>query len=145
MTSDKPDTTLPDHVIVVLAKHFAKAAEKLRLPPGVYPITQLVTLQLVGAVEKAADVEYTPTGEIPLLPVLALLLKRAGVQREASKALLIEVMTEALNADEDARAALEAEVGVMEAMRHVREITGALPKKTKQGATKIAVAVKVLP
>ncbi len=134
---------LADPIIVALARHFAKQAEKLRLQPGIYQVSQTLTIELAGAVEKAPDLEYTPTADIPLIPALALLLKRSGVQREAAKALLIEVMTEALNSDEDARAALEEEAGVLEAMKHVRQITAALPKKTKQGATKVAVAVKV--
>jgi len=135
---------LSDHVVIALAKHFEKQAKKARLPAGLYEVRETVTLELAGAIEKAPDVEYTPTADIPLVPALALLLRRAGIQREASKAILVEVMTEALNADESAREALEEEAGVLEAMRHVKEITAALPKKTKSGATKVVVVVKVV-
>lgn len=128
--------------IIALAKHFEKLAKCIKLPPeSFHTIDERVVLDVWGTVSRARDVQYTPTSDIPLVPALALVLQKAGFQRENAKALLIEVLTECINADEKAREALIEKTGVAEAIQHVRDITSALPKKTKAGATTSACHV----
>ena len=130
--------------IVALAKYFEKLAKKVRLPAGEHTIEEHITLTVNGTVVKAEDVEYTPTSDIPLVPALALLLRRCGaLTREGAKDILIDVLTEAIEANEPARESLEAEKDVKAAIAHVQDITSALPKKTKQGATKVVVEVVI--
>lgn len=129
-------------VIVALAKWFKNAAENIVLPVGVHPIDTELTLTVKGAVEKFEDQQYTPTVDIPLLPTLALLLEKAGFQRERAKELLIDAMTDALNNGVEANEDIEDRIkDVHAAMQHVRQVTQALPKKTRSGRTTVAVAV----
>ena len=130
-------------LIVALAKWFKTQAENVALPVGVYPLDTDITLSVKGAVEKFEDQQYTPTVDIPLLPTLALVLEKAGFQRERAKDLLIEAMTDALNAQQEANTDIENRIkDVQTAMQHVRQVTQALPKKTRSGRTTVAVAVQ---
>jgi hypothetical protein len=107
---------------------------------GVHVINTTVTLKMKGTVTKGKDVEYTPTASIPLKATLAFMLHRMGFQREAAKDLLVEAMTDALNAGN--KAATDVEnllIDIDEAMEHVNEVAEALPKQTKSGATKVDV------
>jgi len=127
---------------VVLAKLMEKETKGVALVPGVHNVDQTIVLKLSGTVTKLAPVEYTPTVDIPLLPTLALVLEKAGFQRERAKTLLVEAMTEALTiGDQGSEHVAERVKDIEVAMGHVREVTEALPKKTKQGATKVEVEV----
>lgn len=132
-----------DLLRVALAKLLEKETKNVKLPVGVHTVDQTVVLKLKGEVTKGKDVQYTPTVDIPMLPTLALVLEKAGFQRERSKALLIEAMTEALALGEQGSEHVAERVKDIEtAMGHVREVTGALPKKTKSGATKVEVELE---
>ena len=134
---------MQDVLLVALAKHLSKNLPVL--PAGDYKIDETVTLHVKGTVRKGEDSEYTPTVDIPLLPTLALVLEKAGFQRERAKTLLVEAMQEALTADVEGNDLIKARIKDVEAaMGHVRQITGALPKKTRTGATTVRVTVQEL-
>lgn len=123
-----------------LAKHFERNPPAL--PAGVYEIDETVTLHVKGTVRKGADSDYAPTASIPLLTTLALVLEKSGFMREHTKRLLVEAMTEALTAPEEASGAIAERMrDIEEAMTHVREVTAALPKKTRAGSTRVDVMV----
>lgn len=132
-----------DLLKVALAKLLEKDTKGVKLPVGVHTVDQTVVLKLKGQVTKAKDVPYTPTVDIPMLTTLALVLEKSGFQRERSKLLLVEAMTEALALGEKGSEHVAERVKDIEtAMGHVREVTGALPKKTKSGATKVEVELE---
>jgi len=98
------------------------------------------------------DTDKTPTCSIPLLPTLALLIKRMGATREAALVMLREVMEEALTLDKDAASKLLEELGVAEAEQAIKEqVIGKLPrtfvKKTVKasGATLTVTGVATVP
>lgn len=136
---------LNDLTKVALAKLLEKDTKGVVIAPGVHNVDETVVIKLQGTITKGAPVNYTPTVDIPMLTTLALVLEKSGFQRERSKALLVEAMTEALALGEQGSEHVAERVKDIEAaMGHVREVTEALPKKTKQGATKVEVALTAI-
>lgn len=133
---------LNDATTVAIAKVFEKKAKSIRLQPGHWPVAAKVVIDLSGEIVKGDDVVYTPTVDIPMLTTLALVLEKAGFMRERAKELLIDAMTEALVLEEKGSEIVAERVKDIEsAMEHVREVTAALPKKIRQGATNVSVEV----
>jgi len=115
------------------------------LPVGTVEVDETVTLHVKATVKRNADYQTTPTVSIPLKATVALLLAKMGFQRDRAAELLVEAMTEALNADqlgEDAIAARIADVDT--AMARVQAITAALPKEPRNGATTVKGTVEVV-
>ena len=84
------------------------------------------------------DTDKSPTASIPLLPTLALLVKRMGATREAAMTMLTEVMDEALTLDKNAAKALLEEQGVADAQATIKnKVIAKLPR------TKVKKSVKV--
>ena len=91
----------------------------------------------VGALTIGHDTDKAPTASIPLLPTLALMVRRMGVQRDAALALLKETMTEALTLDKDAMKRLLDDQGVAEAEQMVKnEVIATLPRTPVKKAVK---------
>ena len=85
-----------------------------------------------------ADTDKSPTCSIPLLPTLALMVKRMGCTRDAALTLIREVMQQALTMDKDATKALLEEAGVAEAETQIKtEVIGKLPRTKVQKAVRI--------
>jgi hypothetical protein len=134
-----------DLLKLALAKKLTKDTKAFRLAPGVHNIDQTFTVTVSGQVTKGADVSYTPTVDIPLIPTLALVLEKAGFMRERAKELLVEAMTEALELGEKGEDFVtEKTKDVDAAIQHVSDITSKLPKKTKQGATKVEIEIDLV-
>lgn len=128
---------------LAIANHFGKDTKEFKATPGVHNVDQVVTLRIKGQVTKLADTTYTPTVDIPMLPTLALVLEKAGFQRELAKTLLIAAMTEALEVGaKGAETVAERVKDIETAMEHVREVTSKLPKKSKSGATTVKISIE---
>lgn len=137
------DITMDNLLKLAVAKAFEKDTKDFKAAPGVHNIDTTVVLRIKGTVNKAEDRPYTPTVDIPMLTTLALVLEKAGFMREKAKTLLVEAMTEAIALGDKGSEHVAAQVKDIEsAMEHVREVTGALPKKTKSGATNVKVTVE---
>lgn len=110
-------------------------------PPGYHPVNETAVVHVKGGVNKLQDEQYTPTVDIPLLPTMALLLEKCGFQRELVKDILIQSMTEAIRHQRDPHDLINGRVKDIEtAMEHVREVTDALPLKTRSGKTFVNAA-----
>lgn len=104
--------------------------------PGVYDFD--FTIRAKGTLSKGKDTEKTPTSSMPHITVLALMVRRMGIQRDAALAMLQECMTEALTMDVDAREKLlEAQPEIALAEQQVRKTLAALPKSPVKGAVKV--------
>jgi len=115
------------------------------LEAGTYPVNGEITLRVKALVTKGEDTEYTPTVDIPLIPTLALVLEKSGITRERSIALLTEAMQESLALGQRAHCALSQRINDIEtAIQRVREVTDALPKKTRAGQTRVRGEIEVL-
>jgi hypothetical protein len=142
--------------IHAVANYFKKLAEKTGLALGSHTINQTFTIQINGTVNKAADEQYTPTVDIPIKLALALVLEKAGFQRENAKKLLLDAMTEALTLSDkeeellkDSTSLTPAELAIAtrlkdveKAMEHVKDVTNNLPPKTRKGKTTVSVTIK---
>ena len=129
--------------ILAVSKALKEAAVKAasaEVPEGTYQVD--LTVRLVGTVAKGAPTMRTPTASIPLLPAMALLLRRSGVTAASSMDALIGAIEEAMVLGEDARNALLAEVGVADAEQRIRERLAALPKVPVSGAVKTALMIE---
>lgn len=114
--------------------------------PGLYNVDETVTIRVAGTVEKLDDEVYTPTVDIPLKRAMALLLHRAGIQREAAKAALVAAMSEALTTGKGSDDAIDEYIADVDAaMAHVVSVTAALPPKVRTGKTKVDATLVVVP
>lgn len=99
-----------------------------------------------GEIAIGHDTDKAPTTSIPLLAVVALLVKRMGLQRDAALGIVREVMTEAITLGKDASKTLLAETGVADAEKMLKdEVIGKLPRtlvRKSVGVEGVAVTVK---
>jgi len=105
-----------------------------------------VVLEFFGTLEKGVSYERTPTVSVPLIETLALFLARAGATREASEALLVECMTDAILETGKGQDALSETVPAVAAMlERVRaNVLDKLPKVSVSGAVKFKGSVTEL-
>lgn len=108
-TLTKP-TAAATAVVVVGQDTIQDAAERLAMSkisagdardivkPGVYNID--TTVNIKGTITVGEDYETTPTANIPILPVMALLVQRMGFQREKAMKLIVDAINESI-ADKD--------------------------------------------
>jgi hypothetical protein len=114
----------------------AKAREEVG--PGLHKNLVMDITVRVGEMRIANDTDKAPTCSIPMLPTLALLLKRMGFQRDKALEMLAEVMEEAISLDKDATKALLSETGVKEAQDLLKKnVIAKLPRTPVKGAVKI--------
>lgn len=140
-------TNLSAPTLALLGKIVAKAAEARRddLAPGKYEIDEILTLKLEGAVKVSPNTDKASTSSIPLLPALALFVRRMGLQRDRALTVLCEVMQEALSLGEDAATELLAETGVDEAQERIRaEVIAKLPRTPVKGSVQVKGTVQAV-
>jgi len=115
----------------------AKARDEVG--PGVHTGLVMDLTVRVGEMRIGNDTDKAPTCSIPMLPTLALLLKRMGFQRDKALEMLSEVMEEAISLDKDATKALLAETGVKEAQDLLKKnVIAKLPRTPVKGAVKVS-------
>lgn len=129
-----------------VAKMLAKGVKGLALEPGRYEVDTEITLRFAGEVLRSEDCEYTPTAHIPLVPVMALLLQRAGIDREASEALIVRCATDALECGGSVAGELEERIDDAEvALATLKaRFAASLPKEKRKGPTKISGKIQVV-
>jgi hypothetical protein len=110
------------------------ASAREEVGPGVHTNLVMDLTVRVGEMRIGADTDKAPTCSIPLLPTLALMIKRMGFQRDKALEVLTEVMTQAINLDKDATKALLAETGVADAEKLLKtEVIAKLPRTHVDG------------
>jgi len=137
-----PNTTI-DPLFSLALQHALKkgldAKAREEVGPGVHTNLVMDLTVRVGEMRIGADTDKAPTCSIPLLPTLALMIKRMGFQREKALEVLTEVMTQAINLDKDATKALLAETGVADAEKLLKtEVIAKLPRTPVKGAVKVS-------
>jgi hypothetical protein len=116
-------------------------ANRRSIAPGVYQIPAF-NVQVSGTLDVLPDQTYTPTTDIPLIPIVALALKKMGVQRDHFLGVLREAATEVLLADKEMRAALIQQVGLADFEEEFRQrVLATLPRKTRAGQVKADLTV----
>jgi hypothetical protein len=125
-------------LITAIKKGIDAETARAETNPGVYRDIRLDLTVEVGEMRVAPDTDKSPTSSIPLLPTLALLLKRMGVQREDALEVLRDVMQQALEMGKDATKQLLEETGVVEMEERLRqEVIAKLPRVPVKGAVTV--------
>ena len=70
--------------------------ESLELTEGRHYFDDVLVVRLSGTVEKSPDQMINSTVSIPLIPTMALLLEKCGVNKDESLSMLREAITEAM-------------------------------------------------
>jgi hypothetical protein len=108
------------------------------LAPGVYRDIKVELTVSIKEMRVAPDTDKAPTCSIPMLPAMALLVRRMGLQRDDALKTLREVMLEAIAMKADASSSLLAETGVVDAEEMIRtEVIAKLPRTPVKGAVKV--------
>jgi hypothetical protein len=135
-----------DNVKALVAK--AWKDEDLNLEPGRHYFDELMTVRIVGTVEKQADQSIAPTTSIPLVATLALFWQKCGVTRDHALRLLREAITEAMKDGLDKDERIKTHIkDVDEAVKAVKDDLIAKLPKTKRAGRVITkdLMIEVLP
>jgi hypothetical protein len=112
------------------------------ISPGRYPL-QPFTIEVSGELVVSEDEPYTPTVNIPLIPTVALALKKMGVQRGHFLKVMREAVTEVLLQDTEMRRQLIAQSGLAEFEDDFRrQVLANLPKPTRAGKVNTELTVR---
>ena len=121
----------------------AKIGNGWRPEVGVHPVDFVARIR--GTITRHEDYDRAPTGSIPLLATLALFIHRMGATRDAAEKILVEAMTEALEAEQDGSLHIEEVEWVTETINRVKtNIIAKLPTVTVNGSVKANLTVDVL-
>lgn len=122
------------------------ALSKLNVPEvraavkaGKYDVDFMVHVK--GSLDVGEDETYIPTTHVPIIPAMALALRRAGVQREGIVLALVEAMKEAMACDDDMREKLKSDVD--EAEKLFRAGMAALPRATRKGKVRTKLSFNI--
>ncbi len=109
--------------------------ELLDLSPGRHTFDEVVTIRVMGTVDKQADQLVAPTASLPLIPILALFWEKAGVTRDRALAILREAITEAMAEKANKGERIEARIKDVEtAVQAVKDdLIAKLPKTKRAG------------
>lgn len=109
--------------------------EALDLEPGRHHFDELLTVRIIGTVEKQADQLMVPTASIPLVATLALFWEKAGIARDHALRMLKEAISEAMKEGADKGERIEARIkDVDEAIKAVKtDLIAKLPKAKRAG------------
>lgn len=123
-------------------KAIANEFKEVKAEIGTVEFRGQVVFDVDITVKRGEDISYTPTADIPLIPVLAVVFRRMGFQRDKMAELLIDAVNEVSNGDKsniaDAITATEEELDkIKNAMKK------GLVKKTKAGPTTVKGVVRL--
>jgi hypothetical protein len=112
----------------------------LDLDVGYHFIDETVVVHLNGSVERHEDQWIAPTVSIPLIPVVAFLWERLGVERGEAMKVLREAITEAMRMNVEESPSIKSKMDdVAEAIAAVKQdLIAKLPKMRRAGRTDVS-------
>ncbi len=112
---------------------------ELDLDVGRHFINETVVVRISGTVERHEDQWIAPTVSIPLIPVVAFLGERLGVEREEAMGILRGAIQDAMRARINESPSIKSKMDdVAEAVAAVkRDLIGELPKMRRAGRTDV--------
>ena len=121
----------------LLVKKFKDA--DLDLDVGRHWVDETVVVRVSGTVERHEDQWIAPTVSIPLIPVVAFLWERLGVEREDAMGILRGAIQDAMRAKVEESPSIKSKMDdVAEAVAAVkRDLIGELPKMRRSGRTDV--------
>ncbi len=108
---------------------------KPELQPGKHSIDEEFVVRVHGTVEKLGDELAAPTVSIPLIPALAFLFDRLGMERDEALVVLRDALKQAMKKGEKEDAAIAARMAdVTDVVKAVRkDLIGQLPPMKRSG------------
>ena len=125
---------MTDNVKALLAKVWKD--EPLDLEPGRHYFDEVLTVRVMGTVEKQADQFIAPTVSIPLIPTLALFWEKSGIAQDHALRMLREAITEGMSVGgKDTTEEIQARMKHVEkAIQSIKEnLLEKLPKAKRAG------------
>jgi hypothetical protein len=113
---------------------------ELELEVGRHNVDETFVVRVVGSVERHEDQWIAPTISIPLIPVVAFLWERLGVERDTAMIILRDAITEAMQSKTNESPSIKSRMDeVAEAVAAVkRDLIGVLPKMRRTGRTDVS-------
>ena len=140
---DDVSPLLQSIVIESLHKDMKDRRESTSLPQGEHEFHGQLVFQVDTTVEQRAGGLAKPTVSLPLKAILAIALKKLGIQREGMKQFITDVAFEARAMDETVTETMEEEVGEI-FKEAVDKMIDKLPKIPRAGNVMVASKVKLL-
>jgi len=134
-------STIPVDVKDLVAVAMTKKLDTEPLPAGEYTIQGVALVKVDVTIKKAPATTYRPTCHLPLKAVLAVALRKAGVQAGNIAAVIAEAAQEALALGEKVGEELEATEA---AIKQVEAMLDKLPPQKREGATRVEGSVQVV-
>jgi hypothetical protein len=124
---------MDNNVRALIVKKFKDS--ELELGVGRHSVDETFVVRVVGSVEKHEDQWIAPTISIPLIPVVAFLWERLGVERDTAMTILRDAITEAMQSKTNESPSIKSRMDeVAEAVAAVkRDLIGVLPKMRRSG------------
>jgi hypothetical protein len=136
-------TSVKTAALVALSKSLAKQTADLSLEPGLYRVDELLTIHVQGVVSKAADTEFSPPVEVPLVELLACALEKCGADRKTARSAIELALPVVLSGyrprNSDRIRDAEDAIDQFKATKKADQ-----PKKARAGATKCEVELAIL-
>ena len=113
---------------------------ELDLPVGRTNVSETFVVTVTGSVERHEDQWIAPTISIPLIPVIAFLWERLGVEQDAAMSVLRDAIREAMQSKTNESPSIKSRMDeVAEAVAAVkRDLIGELPKMRRTGRTDVS-------
>ena len=129
---------MDNNVRALIVKKFKDA--DLELGVGRHNVDETFVVRVCGSVEKHEDQWIAPTISIPLIPVVACLWERLGVERDTAMTILRDAITEAMQSKTNESPSIKSRMDeVAEAVAAVkRDLIGVLPKMRRTGRTDVS-------
>jgi hypothetical protein len=128
---------MDSNVKALIVKKFKDA--DLDLDVGRHWVDETVVVRVSGTVERHEDQWIAPTVSIPLIPVVAFLWERLGVERADAMGILRGAIQDAMRAKVEESPSIKSKMDdVAEAVAAVkRDLIGELPKMRRTGRTDV--------
>ena len=129
---------MDNNVRALIVKKFKDS--ELELGVGRHNVDETFVVRVVGSVERHEDQWIAPTISIPLIPVVAFLWERLGVERDTAMTILRDAITEAMQSKTNESPSIKSRMDeVAEAVAAVkRDLIGVLPKMRRTGRTDVS-------
>lgn len=129
---------MDNNVRALIVKKFKDA--ELELGVGCHNVDETFVVRVCGSVERHEDQWIAPTISIPLIPVVAFLWERLGVERDTAMTILRDAITEAMQSKTNESPSIKSRMDeVAEAVAAVkRDLIGVLPKMRRTGRTDVS-------
>ena len=133
--------TTPHASMLALRAAITKETTSLDVPPGTYPIHAAFLVRLEGGITRHEDTTTSPTTSLPLLPILALALSKAGCTRDATLDIILSSCRDVLTGKAPSTLSDPAIMGAVSKLRQAFAST--LPQVPRKGQLRTSITADI--